>query len=97
MKELALLKRRRQARSRRPKKSLPFEEKYLAILNALRHSNKEQRRALLLGADKKLVKYICECALNVLSGVIKLTKSQKEKLKKYKTTLRKLITLKKKC
>lgn len=72
------------------KKKLPFEEKYIVLLQALRHSNKEQRLALLRNADKKLVQYICECALNVLNGVVELKIGDKNKLKKYKKTLRKL-------
>lgn len=71
-------------------KTTPFEEKYFALLQALRHSNKEQRLALLRAADEKLVKYICECALNVLKGVVSLNVTEKNKLKKYKVILRNL-------
>lgn len=83
---------RRQARSRRHKSNntSPFDKKYFALLQALNHASKEQRIALLRTADKKLIKHICECALNVLNGVILLKKSEKTKLKKYKTILRKL-------
>lgn len=72
--------------------NIPIEEKYFAILNALRHSNKEQRTALLRSADKKLIRYICECASNILHGVVSLKNCQKNKLKKYKNILRHLIT-----
>lgn len=71
---------------------LPIEKKYLALLNALVHSSKEQRAALLRTADKKLIKYICECALNVLRGVVSLKEGEKNKLKKHKTVLRKLAS-----
>lgn len=71
---------------------VPFEKKYITLLEALRHSNKEQRIALLKTADKKLIKYICECALNVLQGVISLKNCEKNKLKKHKNTLRKLVS-----
>ena len=86
--------------SRAPKQSgnkreLPFEKKYLALLQALRYSNKDQRLALLRNADKKLVQYICECALNVLNGVVELKIVDKKKLKKYKKTLRNLANLSK--
>lgn len=70
---------------------LPFEKKYISLLKALRDCNKEQRLALLKTADKKLVNYICECALNVLKGVVSLKNNNLQKLKKHKQTLRKLI------
>ena len=69
----------------------PIGKKYIALLEALRHSDKNQRLALLRSADEKLIKYICECALNVLKGVMTIKETQKQKLKKYKTTLRKLL------
>lgn len=102
MSESVSNERRRRSRSRRPlnnlEKSTPIEKKYLVFLSALRHCNKEQRTALLRTADKKLIKYICECALNVLSGVVSLKNCEKKKLKKYKNILRNLAskTLRKK-
>lgn len=68
-----------------------FEKKYVTLLNALRHANKEQRLALLKTADKKLINYICECVLNVLQGTVSLKNCQKYKLKKHKNILRKLV------
>lgn len=82
---------RRHPRGRRTGKQ-PFEKKYIALLEALRHSDKEQRLALLRKADQKLIKYICECALNVLKGAVSLKSCQKNKLKKHKQVLRKLAT-----
>lgn len=73
------------------KNSVPFEKKYIALLSALRHSDKNSRVALLRLADQKLIKYICECALNVLKGVVSLKTCEKKKLKKYKKVLRKLV------
>ena len=69
----------------------PIGKKYIALLEALRHSDKNRRLALLRSADKKLIQYICECALNVLKGVVTIKETQKQKLKKYKRTLRKLV------
>lgn len=74
----------------------PFDKKYLTLLNALRHSNKDQRLALLKTADKKLIKCICECALNVLQGIVSLKNCQKNKLKKHKNILRQLAEKSKK-
>lgn len=91
---------RQSSQSRKPftgkVSKIPFEKKYVTLLDALRHSNKEQRLALLKTADKKLIKCICECALNVLQGVVTLKNSQKNKLKKHKNTLRKLASKSKK-
>ena len=39
-----------------------------------------------------VMKSVCECALNVLRGRVPLTKKQKAKLARYKTSLRKLAT-----
>lgn len=82
------------ASSRSRIKKLPFEKKYIALLDALRHSDKNQRIALLKSADEKLIKYICECALNVLYGTVSLKSHQKNKLKKHKNVLRKLASAK---
>jgi hypothetical protein len=48
------------------------------------------RKALLKSADKDLVHCICECAHNTLLGKVPPTKTQKSKLSKHKSTLRKL-------
>jgi hypothetical protein len=50
----------------------------------------QYRKALLKSADKDLVHCICECAHNTLLGKVPLTKTQKSKLSKHKSTLRKL-------
>ena len=67
---------------RRRKRYPPFGKKYIALLEALRHSDKYQRLALLRSADEKLIKYICECALNVLKGDVSIKSVEKQKLKK---------------
>lgn len=83
---------RHQRGRQRDGKKCPFEKKYVALLEALRHADKNQRLAILKNADSKLIKYICECALNVLKGVVALKDCQKKKLKKFKNTLRKLAS-----
>ena len=72
------------------KSGCPFGRKYSEILRALYHLNAEQRVALLRKADKKLVRYICECCLNLLSGNIDLSKHQKSDLRKHVQLLRRL-------
>ena len=68
-----------------------FSKKYIALLHALCHADKNQRAALIRTADKNLIKCICECVLNVLHGVVELKKSEKDRLKKHKKVLRKLV------
>ena len=71
-----------------------FSKKHLAVLGALSHCDDKQRSAILRTADKSLVKCICECALNVLHGVVKLRDSEKKNLNKHKIVLRRLINRK---
>ena len=63
---------RRRRLVRRVKRYPPFGKKYIALLEALRHFDKNQRLALLRAADEKLINYICKCALNVIKGVDKI-------------------------
>ena len=68
-----------------------FSKRNLALLNALWYGDKRHRFAIARTADKPLVRCICECALNVLQGVVKLSDSEKARVRKHKLTLRKLI------
>ena len=70
----------------------PFGRKEATVLAALYHFNKEQRKAVLQKADAKLVRRICECALNVLIGNVPLSKSHKCRLRKHAKVLRKLAS-----
>lgn len=67
-----------------------FGRKHTAILQALYHLTSEQRIALLQKADLKLVKCICECALNILRGNVPLKQTHKQRLKRYACILRRL-------
>ena len=67
-----------------------FSKKNLALFGALCHADKQHRAAITRTADKPLVKCICKCVLNVLHGVVKLSASEKRRLRKHKHTLRKL-------
>lgn len=69
-----------------------ISKKHGALLHALCHADANQRLALLRSADRALVKCICECALNVLNGVVALKPSQKKRLSKHKQVLRKLVS-----
>ena len=49
---------------------------------------KKTKRALL--ESSQLIRIICECCLNVLKGNVKLSKRDKERLKKHRNLLRQL-------
>lgn len=68
----------------------PISVKNAALLYAFPYLDKQQRKALLRKADPALIKSICECALNTISGNIALTKAQKKNLCKHASCLRKL-------
>ncbi|KAL7289431.1 hypothetical protein TKK_0016627 [Trichogramma kaykai] len=67
-------------------------KRHAALLTALVHSDSKQRLALLKNADDSFVRCICECALNVLRGNVPV--KNKNRLRKHKSILRKLVTLK---
>ena len=73
--------------AQRPKSRL-FTRKDAIILKALFHLNNKQRKALLQTTDSKLVRHICECALNVLIGNVPLEKSHKSRLQKHAKILK---------
>lgn len=49
-----------------------------------------ERKALLKSLDSKRVRAICECAYNLLQGNVCTDKCNLQKLRKYKTVLRRL-------
>ena len=63
-------------------------------LHVLVNGTAKQREGILRGADKELVYCLCECALNVLQGNVKLQGKEKHQLKKYKQRLRDLANKK---
>ena len=52
-------------------------------LSAIAKGTTKQRRHALDHADKRLLLCLCECALNVLQGNVKLTSSEKKALARY--------------
>lgn len=66
----------------------PLPKKYISILKALYHLDRDQRIVILRKAEATLVKCICECALNILNGNVFITDSQKSKLKRHAKILR---------
>lgn len=49
------------------------------------------RKAIINKSDKKLVNSICEMVFNLINGNLNINSSDFQKLKKYKTSLRKLV------
>lgn len=72
----------------------PLNKKQIAILRALQYLNKEQREAVLRKADSRVIRCICECALNVLRGNVPLETGEKRKLRRHASVLRRLAAKK---
>jgi hypothetical protein len=73
--------------SKRMKRSLPY-------LQVMAMCKPKLRKMLVAHAPSDVVMAICECALNLLKGVIPLTLRQKRVLSRYKTHLRALANKK---
>lgn len=58
------------------------------LLKLLSKAKPATVRAVIKEADKDLVDALCECALNVLSGTVSLSKPARKKLLRHKSTLR---------
>ncbi|CAH1240723.1 Hypp6079 [Branchiostoma lanceolatum] len=59
-------------------------------LRVLSKANPKLRKAILSSVPNDLLKSICDCSHNVLSGNIRLTPGQKRGLSRHKNTLRQL-------
>ena len=72
----------------------------LHLLRALQKGKPQLRKAILKHTEPSCIKAICDCVLNILTSVVKLSAPQKRKLSKYKYHLRlladKRISLKRK-
>ena len=53
--------------------------------------DKKYKRIIIKNADKKLIQSICECVLNMLKGNLSIKESDKQKLKKFRKPLHKLV------
>ena len=62
------------------------------ILLALSKVNSKSRKAIIQSASPQLIQAICEICFNLLNGNIAINEDSKNKLKKYKTTIRKLAS-----
>ena len=66
-------------------------KKHTNVLRWLNEGKPSDCRIIIKGADKDLVDTLCECGLNVLKGRVPLTPSQKDRLRRYKSVLRRLV------
>ena len=66
----------------------------VALLRLLHQSKPSLVKAILKNAPSDLVRALCECSLNVLKGNIKLSATQKKRLRRYKNILRTLAAKK---
>ena len=71
-----------------------------SALRTLACEKPKARKLLLAKAKRPVIDALSECALNILKGSVKLTETQKKKLKRFKSYLRELsnkrVSLKKK-
>lgn len=65
-------------------------QRHKDLLRVLHRARPSVRKAILNDADKALVYSICELCDNTLTGNVPLTPSQKHRLKKHKTVLKRL-------
>ena len=66
-------------------------QKNLDYLKVLSCCPKKMCKTIISNGPKDLIDSICECVLNLLIGNIRLDQNHKERLYKYKNSLRKLL------
>ena len=64
--------------------------KFEPFLKAIEKAPPSERILLLEGAPSCLIRFLCECGLNILKGNLKLKKKHYKLLKPFKTSLLKL-------
>ena len=62
-------------------------------LHVLKNAKPKLRKAILTNCNRELVKTISECVLNVLKGNLKLTDSQKRKLRQLRSVAGRRVAL----
>lgn len=64
--------------------------KQVSLLRLLSKAKPKTACAIIKAGDKQLMDALCECALNILKGVVPLSSRQRGRLQKYKHHLRAL-------
>lgn len=66
-------------------------KKHLPVLQLVQSAKPKLRKSILLNCELDFIKTIDECIYNTLKGNIPIKDSEKKKLQKYKSTLRKIL------
>lgn len=69
-------------------------KKHLPILTLVKDASPKLRKSILLHCDVDIIKTIEDCVYNTLNGNIPLKACEKQKLKKFKSVLRKILRVK---
>ena len=69
-------------------------KKTLPTLQLLAKSKPKQVRKILKNANRELIESIRQCVLNVLRGIVSLSKKDLKRLSKYKKRMRQLVSKK---
>lgn len=69
-------------------------KKHLPVLQLVQKAKPKLRKSILLNCELDFIKTLDECIFNTLNGNIDLSESEKNKLKKYKAVLRKILKTK---
>ena len=80
----------RGAGRKRGRRIPPSVEKAKTTLMLLANATPNAAKKIIESANRDVIKAISEISLNTLNGVLKLTPSQRLKLKRYKNVMRKI-------
>lgn len=69
-------------------------KKHLPILKLIQTAKPKLRKSLISHCDLDFINTLVECVFNTVNGNIPLTETEKRKLKKFKTVLRKVLKTK---
>lgn len=66
-------------------------KRHCHTLQILQKAPASVRKNIIEKGSAELIRCVCDCALNILSGRVTLSKHHKHKLKKHKAVLRQLV------
>lgn len=69
-------------------------KKHLPILQLVKDAKPKLRKSIINHSDLDFINTIDECILNTLKGNVPLTGNEKEKIKRFKSVLRKICNTK---
>ena len=75
---------------RKPNDVVEYFAKGLKLLRKLRRTKRELFETVITNLKKKKLKFIIECAYNILKGTIPLVGKEQEKARKYKPLFKEL-------